>query len=82
MTNPGRRPRLRLSAARQLPASGRGREIRERAKLRLAEVARFIGVTHVTPVRWKLGQRRPRGDKAMLRADLLNTLETVTSEDR
>jgi transcriptional regulator with XRE-family HTH domain len=68
----------RLAIARQLSSSGRGREIRERADLRLTEVARFVDVTHVTIVRWELGQRRPQGEKAMQWADLMLKLDAVT----
>jgi transcriptional regulator with XRE-family HTH domain len=68
----------RLSMARQLSSSGRGREIRQRADLRLAEVARFVDVAHVTILRWELGRRRPTGDKAMQWADLMLKLDATT----
>jgi DNA-binding transcriptional regulator YiaG len=66
---------LRLAEARQLASSGDGRRIRERVGLSLPEVARAVGVSHVTIGRWERGTRVPRHPAATRWAELLSALE-------
>ena len=66
---------LRLARVRKLAVSGEARAIRERARLSTPEVARAVGTTHATIVRWELGKRRPTGPAALRYCQLLDALE-------
>jgi len=65
---------LLLSEARQLAASGRGRQIRESAGVSQSELAAAIGVTIAGISKWESGQRRPTGPGAIRYAQLLREL--------
>jgi DNA-binding transcriptional regulator YiaG len=62
--------------------SGRAREIRERAHLSLAEVARALGTDPSAVWGWESGRRSPRGPNAAKYASLLWKLDQVTREVR
>lgn len=63
--------------------SGRVREIRKRAKLSQADMARALGTDGPTVSRWETGQSRPRRHHAVKLAGLiwkLDQLAAATSE--
>jgi DNA-binding transcriptional regulator YiaG len=60
-------------------ASGRAREIRERARLSQAEVALALGVDQPTVARWEAG-RMPRREHATRYADFLWQLDQLSRE--
>jgi transcriptional regulator with XRE-family HTH domain len=67
---------LRLFAARRYAETGKGRAIRRRHGLSMAEVAQAIDVPESTICRWELGRRlRLRGEGAIRWAELLGQLE-------
>lgn len=70
---------LMRSEARHAIASGRLREVRERARLSQSELASAIGVTPACVSRWEAGQRLPRGDAAERLAAELRRLEAGAS---
>jgi transcriptional regulator with XRE-family HTH domain len=63
-----------LVAMRRDLASGRARELRERAGLTQRELARLLDVTPATISRWESGDRRPTGTQAENYALLLQAL--------
>ncbi len=65
----------RMAHARRLANSGAGRRIRLQAGLSLPEVARTVGVSHVTIGRWERGLRVPRHAAALRWVGLLAALE-------
>jgi transcriptional regulator with XRE-family HTH domain len=69
-----------LARLRADMASGRAREVRERARLSQAEVAEAVGVTQPTVAGWESGRRKPHGDRAARYADLLARLEQAGKE--
>jgi len=67
---------LELTAeARAAGPTGRGKRIREAARLSTIEVAAGIGVTHAAVSQWEAGKRRPRGKHAIRYAQLLRHLD-------
>lgn len=65
---------LLLTDARTHAATGTGRQIRENARLSVAEMATAIGTDRPTLSRWETGKRRPRGDAAVRWALILAEL--------
>jgi transcriptional regulator with XRE-family HTH domain len=66
---------LRLTSARRLARTGRGRELRLGAGLSLGEVAGAVGVGESTVYRWERAERMPRGEPAIAWAELCDRLE-------
>lgn len=66
---------LKLANRRALTCSGRARDLRERARLSLSEVASDCQVDVTTVWRWEQGKRRPRGAAALRYAALLSALD-------
>lgn len=62
------------SALRQALEDGTAREIRKRARLRIPEVARFLGVEPSTVSRWERGLRVPGQSAAIAYHRLLSRL--------
>jgi DNA-binding transcriptional regulator YiaG len=60
--------------------SGRAKEIRERAHLSLAEVARALKTDPSAVWGWESGRRVPRGENATRYADLLWQLDKLTRD--
>lgn len=60
-----------------LPEPARAREIRERADVSRESVARAIGVSLSSVVRWESGVSRPRGDVRRRYVDLLAQLNEL-----
>ena len=60
-------------------ASGRAKEIRERARLSQADVAAALGVDQPTVARWEAG-RVPRRQHAAQYAELLWRLDQMTRD--
>ncbi len=73
------REALELVRMRNLVADGRVREIRERAGLSLAEIARDVGVHPTTVFYWETRGSIPRGGAAVRYARLLRDIESVIS---
>lgn len=67
----------RLSRLRGITSSGEARQIRERARLSQADVARSVGADQSTVARWERGERAPRGAAALKYALLLDRLQTM-----
>jgi DNA-binding transcriptional regulator YiaG len=65
---------LSLSRARQLAADGTARAIRVSAALSLGDVARQLGTSAATVLRWERGDRVPHGQLAILYGKLLEQL--------
>ena len=72
---------LIISSTRADIAAGRARQVRERARLSQAEVARALGVDTATVSRWETGMRLPRGRTALRLASLLAALERQLQKD-
>jgi len=70
---------LAIAQLRADLASGRAREIRERARLSQADVARALGVDQPTVQRWEAGSQ-PRREHAARYADLLRQLDELSRE--
>jgi DNA-binding transcriptional regulator YiaG len=64
----------RLARVRDLTRNGVARSIRLSRRLSLQEVADHVGVSISTVCRWELGDRRPRGEKALAYGALLDEL--------
>ena len=60
--------------------SGRAREIRKRAGLTQADVARAVGVVQPTVAAWEAGRRVPPASYALKLADLLWKLDKLSRE--
>ena len=63
-----------ISRARALAASGQAREIRVRAGVSQAEMAKAIGVDPSSVTHWENRRRIPRGDVALKYGRLLDRL--------
>ena len=63
-------------------ASGKAREVRERARLSQADVARAIGVGQPVVANWESGRRTPQREHAIKYAALLLELENIGQEDQ
>lgn len=73
---------VRMARCRELTANGRAREIRERARLSLAELATACGVDEGTLSRWERGQRRPRSSVALRYLAVLDALDAEAGRAR
>ncbi|MFG3110566.1 helix-turn-helix domain-containing protein [Streptomyces tendae] len=75
---------LRLAEVRAATASGEATRLRVEAQLSIGEVARACGVDQSTVWRWENGERRPRGNAALLYGQLIETLRqrATTSSTR
>ena len=65
-----------LAQTRALVGTGAARPIRLNAGLSLGEVARSIGVSPATVLRWETGERVPHGEAAVEYGRLLRALST------
>jgi transcriptional regulator with XRE-family HTH domain len=75
-------PELRLlQTARTLGPTGRGRRVREQARLSLADLAAFVGVDPVTLSRWERGLARPRRPYAQRWAEIVDDLDRLVPAD-
>lgn len=63
-----------LAAARRAAATGEAAELRRRAGLSQADMAKPVGVTPQAVARWEHGTRVPRGKAALRYARLLRRL--------
>lgn len=70
---------LILSRVREEAASGAARRARLAARLSLAEIAALCGVDPSTVWRWERGKRAPRGEPALLYAQVLGDLAAQVS---
>lgn len=66
-----------LVEAREAVETGRGRELRELARLSQVEVAGAVGVAPPTVNRWENRRCLPRGRNAARYAEVLRDIETV-----
>jgi len=66
---------LQLAEARRYAASGQGQRLRLTARLSLGEVARSIGTSHVTVLRYETGERRPTGEVGVRYGQFMKALE-------
>jgi transcriptional regulator with XRE-family HTH domain len=71
---------LSLVELRAAIASGRVREIRQKARLSQAELAKALGVTPAAVSRWESRQRQPKGEAAERLAHLLPLLASAVNE--
>lgn len=67
---------ITLSVARQMVADGTARELRMAARLSLGDVARAVGTSPTTVLRWERG-RGPTGDVGVRYAVLLARLAAL-----
>lgn len=67
-----------LLAAIRYARNGRGRDIREKAKVAQQDMAERVGVSPSCLWRWETGKRRPREDAAVRWAQQLMRLELDT----
>jgi DNA-binding transcriptional regulator YiaG len=65
---------IELATVRRYCRSGIARAIRESADLRLADVARELGVSAESVSAWETCKQRPTGRHALAYLDLLNSL--------
>lgn len=65
---------VRLAKVRSWTISGVAREIREGNGLSLAEIGAAIPASPSTVCRWELGQRIPRGERALRYLEVLEGL--------
>jgi DNA-binding transcriptional regulator YiaG len=65
---------IQLAEVRELARSGEARRIRRAANLSMGEVARVVGVSVPTVLRWETGAHRPSGKAALRWGVLLNAL--------
>lgn len=61
-------------AARQLARSGAARVLRESRGLSLADLAKAVGVSAVTVLRWERGENSPRSEHASRYGRILEEL--------
>lgn len=71
---------LELLNVRESARSGKARELRTRAGLSLADVARDVGVTATTILNWEVGKYSPHGEAAARYGRLLNELRRIVTE--
>ena len=64
-------------AARRLPAPQDARQIRVRAGISASRMAREVGVSHSTLLRWEDGTFGPRGPKRVVYVQLLEQLQEL-----
>jgi DNA-binding transcriptional regulator YiaG len=69
-----------LAASRDMSATGRGREIRIRARLSQDDVAQDCDVSGAAVSRWETGQAMPRGEAALRWLDLMERLDRAYPE--
>ena len=70
---------IRIVKLRRSLKSGEAREVRERAGLSQADVARALGVHEMTLGGWERGQKVPRSTTALAYARLLDELREVSA---
>jgi DNA-binding transcriptional regulator YiaG len=63
-----------VALARELLASGKGRQFRQQCHLSLGEVAAALGVSAGLVAKWETGECRPRKAAALAYAQLLGEL--------
>jgi transcriptional regulator with XRE-family HTH domain len=68
-----------LIEGRAAASSGRGRELRERAGLSRADLAKLVGVTQPAISRWESGERTPTGASAVAYAKALRRVEQLVN---
>ena len=73
---------LLLTEARQLAASGRGRDVREAAGVSQAEIGAAIGATVAGISKWENGLRRPSGASAIRYARVIRELANQLSNQK
>jgi DNA-binding transcriptional regulator YiaG len=71
-----------VAEARVRVARGDLAEIRSRARLSQSAIARAVGVSRPTVLRWEAGERRPSGLAAVRLAYLLRELDHTVREPR
>ncbi len=71
---------ITLSIARRLAADGTAQELRRVARLSLGDVARAVGTSPSTVLRWEGGQRRPSGDLGLRYCAFLARLAAVVPD--
>ena len=71
---------LELQRARTLGPDGRGRRVREAARLSLSDLAQAIGVDTATLCRWELGLVRPRRDAALRWLRAIDALQSIGAD--
>jgi DNA-binding transcriptional regulator YiaG len=71
---------IQLAEVRELAGNGEARRIRRAANLSMGEVARVIGVSVPTILRWETGEHRPSGQAALRWGVLLNALASAPPE--
>lgn len=69
-----------LQAAIRYARGGRGRQVREQAKIPQQEMADRVGVTTSCLWRWEYGKRRPREEAAVRWAQQLMLLELAAPQ--
>jgi DNA-binding transcriptional regulator YiaG len=67
-----------ISTVRQYCRDGSARAIREAAELRLADIAREVGVSVETVSAWERNKQRPTGENAIAYLALLRALSRPT----
>ena len=67
-----------LARLRADVASGRVRQVRERARLSQPEIAQAIGTSATAVSQWEAGRRLPRGPAALRYAALLAELDKAS----
>jgi transcriptional regulator with XRE-family HTH domain len=66
-----------LVIARRFSQEGLGREIRERARLSVRELAEIVGIDASTLSRWERGQTRPCGLAASRWTEVCHAIEAM-----
>jgi DNA-binding transcriptional regulator YiaG len=66
-----------LAEARVRVANGDLETIRRRTKLSQESIARAVGVSRTSVLRWEMGERVPSGEPAVRLAHLLRELDRV-----
>ncbi len=70
---------MAITKVRAMAASGEARRSREHARLSLGEMAKGVGVSRQTIMRWENGEARPAGDPAVRWFEILTELEAVAA---
>ena len=65
----------KVSEIRNLALKGKARQIRERSRLSLRDMAEVVGVNHSSLSRWETGESMPRPAAALRWARILRRLD-------